>query len=329
MGKVTYTLKAYDFDKAKNGTLCVMVRGNVEEGEISNLDKDGIANINFVGAGICKYENLDVVCLTIQGTKYRFGKDGTGLYPWASYKIMLGTIKSNIVLSGNTSKSNNTTIVTRSSSGSTTVTTDYSKASDIIIDTLNARDEFAVQVLKELLRNAGNPAEVSDSEMSYYCDAAYQWAAYMMEASANARGTFQQDSSSSSDTTTKAAVAESSLSSNTEKLLNNIVSAIENEVKFMKGLKESFYDKFFTDNTAQLVSAIEALTEQVGKLTTAVSTRVSTVNKAINTINTDVEDLSDDVSSLSGSVSGLTTDVGTLNNNLTALENRVKALEDA
>lgn len=231
MAKQTYILKPFESSKASSGALCVMVKNGVSD-KITNINSDGTFNPNFMGAGICIQGNGGFTMM-INGVVYQFNSKGEGLHPLSirSWKLMLGEIEATINTSGNAATSNTTTIVTRGQDGSTTTKVDYSKTNDVIIDSLNARDEFAVNVLKQLLSSVPNPSALSNNEMNFFCNRAYQWAANMMEASANARGSFTQEASTTTGTpsnvTTRADVTTESLSSNTEKLLNNIVSALE------------------------------------------------------------------------------------------------------
>lgn len=231
MAKQTYILKPFESSKASSGALCVMVKNGVSD-KITNINSDGTVNPNFMGAGICTQGNGGFTMM-INGVVYQFNSKGEGLHPLSirTWKLMLGEIEATINTSGNAATSNTTTIVTRGQDGSTTTKVDYSKTNDVIIDSLNARDEFAVNVLKQLLSSVPNPSALSNNEMNFFCNRAYQWAANMMEASANARGSFTQEASTTTGTpsnvTTRADVTTESLSSNTEKLLNNIVSALE------------------------------------------------------------------------------------------------------
>lgn len=230
MAKQTYILKPFEHSKASSGALCIMVKNGVSD-KITNINSDGTANSNFMGAGICTQGNGGFTMM-INGVVYQFNSKGEGLYPLSirNWKLMLGEVETIINTSGNAATSNTTTIVTRGQDGSTTTKVDYSKTNDVIIDSLNARDEFAVNVLKQLLSSVPNPSALSNNEMNFFCNRAYQWAANMMEASANARGSFTQEASTTgtpSNVTTRADISSDSLSSNTEKLLNNIVSALE------------------------------------------------------------------------------------------------------
>lgn len=231
MAKQTYILKPFESSKASSGALCVMVKNGVSD-KITNINSDGTTNPNFMGAGICTQGNGGFTMM-INGIVYQFNSKGEGLHPLSirDCKLMLGEIETTINTSGNAATSNTTTIVTRGQDGSTTTKVDYSKTNDVIIDSLNARDEFAVNVLKQLLSSVPNPSALSNNEMNFFCNRAYQWAANMMEASANARGSFTQEASTTTGTpsnvTTRADITTESLSSNTERLLNNIVSALE------------------------------------------------------------------------------------------------------
>lgn len=97
--------------------------------------------------------------------------------------------------------------------------TSDANVSTIEVDSLNARDQFATQVLNGMLAKLPNPAGLSDNEMNYYCNASYQWAANMMAAAARTRTSVSvADGASISNTESIG-----SLDNNTEKLLNNLV----------------------------------------------------------------------------------------------------------
>jgi len=233
MAKIKYNLEAFDDNKAAQGALCVMVPSTytAPEGWIVNVDDNGNANPNFVGAGICTLVNGNTFLLTIDSVEYQFNSEGNGEYPVSirGYKLMMGTVADSPTLAGNMSKSSTTTTTITTRADGTVTKTDYSKSSNVLIDNLNARDEFAIHALRELLCHIPDPSAVSDSEMNFYCDKAYRWAANMMSASANARGTFTNEDAKDNSTsnTDKADVPATSLTSNTEKLLNNIVAALE------------------------------------------------------------------------------------------------------
>lgn len=235
MSRITYKLTKFDGVKATSGALCIMVSSNVNaDTSISNMDTLGNANADFIGAGVCRKIASNLFELTINSITYQFDGNGDGKSPSSivgNYKILLGNANLNLISVGNGIKSNNAALVTRGSDGSVVTAVDYSQSSSYVIDSLNARDEFAVKALGQMLGHISNPADLSDNEMNFYCDAAYRWAANMMQASANARSSFEQksnsDGSTSSTTTRVTDVPANTLSSNSEKLLNNIVAVLE------------------------------------------------------------------------------------------------------
>lgn len=235
MARIVYDLRDFDAEKASQGALCAIVALGTG-GTIANIDEDGNVNDDFIGAGICKKESPECYSMVVGSVYYKFSAGGRGRYPKkaVNYILKMATPEVSLNTAGNSSTSSSTVTSSRGNGGTITTKVDYTKSSDIVIDTLNARDEFAINALRELLCHVDNPAVLSNSEMNFYCDRAYQWAANMMSASANARGTFKQETDTSSgttetkaDTTTKSDVDTSTLTSNTEKLLNNIVSALE------------------------------------------------------------------------------------------------------
>ena len=79
-------------------------------------------------------------------------------------------------------------VYNRTVSGDGTVTyTEIEGENGIDIDTLNARDQFAIQILRSLLDKTKDPSKLSTTEVAYYCDTAYTWAGYMMKESSQAR----------------------------------------------------------------------------------------------------------------------------------------------
>lgn len=337
MAKQTYILKPFESSKASSGALCVMVKNGVSD-KITNINSDGTTNPNFMGAGICTQGNGGFTMM-INGVVYQFNSKGEGLHPLSirTWKLMLGEIEATINTSGNAATSNTTTIVTRGQDGSTTTKVDYSKTNDVIIDSLNARDEFAVNVLKQLLSSVPNPSALSNNEMNFFCNRAYQWAANMMEASANARGSFTQEASTTTGTpsnvTTRADVTTESLSSNTEKLLNNIVSALERtdyaetvsgKVIYHDRVKVQFTElmdflKTYVKNgesvvgLKDLISAINKdLVASLGKINDSNSAVLNKLADIAVANNTTVKTLSDTTATQAKSIESLSKDVESL-----------------
>lgn len=289
MTKITYDLKEFDKDKAKTGALCVMVKNSVNAGEtISTVNPQGDTNSNIIGTGVCKSVSSDCYSLVINSVEYQFNSSGIGNYPSSDgYKLLLGVAQINLSTSGNASKSSSTTITTRADDGSISTKVDYSKSSDILVETLNARDEFAVKALGQMLGHIDNPANLSNTEMNFYCEAAYKWAANMMQASANARGTFEQQTDKDSSTTVTPStsltdVPFNTLSSNSEKLLNNLVAILERTDELHVNVDEKTYSKRVT---LQFTEFINILNKYLSNGETGLSEKKLGIKDLITAIN--------------------------------------------
>lgn len=233
--RTTYNLSNFDRDLAASGRLCVMVSEDYTEDTISNIeintstDQQGntvteTTNVEaFKGAGICRVNSPVAFEFVVNSISYLFKTNGLAESNNAQgCKLMMGEKQGAVSSIGSAVKSSAKAIITRSADGTVTTSTSYAPTMEII-DSLNARDQFAIQALKGMLEHIPDPSRLSESEIDYYCNAAYQWAANMMTLSANTRSTVE-DASSSSDAKPEEVGA---LESNTEKLLNNIIAALE------------------------------------------------------------------------------------------------------
>lgn len=298
MAKITYELKEFNEVKVKAGALCVMVKNTVPVNAlISTIDDAGNANDNIKGAGICRNTSPDCYSLVIDSVEYKFSNTGVGNYPSSDgYKLLLGIAQVSLSVSGNASKSNNTTITTRGNDGSISTKIDYSKSSDVLVESLNARDEFAMSALRELLSHTADPSEMSNSEMNYYCNVAYRWAANMMAVSADARGSFTQESSSSSSSiTTRADVPSNTLTSDTDKLLNNILSTLERTDNVDTSSGSVVYSKRVKVQFTELIDVLNKINANIDK----VATNISNLTNAVSNINTK-QDFSGVISAIEG-----------------------------
>ena len=109
------------------------------------------------------------------------------------------------------------------SSGNVTYTPRQGATDGIDIDNMNARDQFAIQILRSLLDKTKDPSGLNSTEIAYYCETAYTWAGYMMKESSHARAVIKD----SNPTTNIQEVPVGYLADNTEKLLNNIAAALD------------------------------------------------------------------------------------------------------
>lgn len=234
MAKITYTFESeFNIEKAINGALCVVVTSNATS-PISNVKLSGIdsnqweENPEFIGAGICIKKSHSEVLITIDNSTYSFNYGGNplGATP-TDYRLRLAKIESDVMSVGLAATST-TTSVTKKYIPVTKVkgevkpvisteTTDG--GGEVIVDTLTARDQFAVQALKAIMPSIESPTTVDNSVINFYCDVAYRWAAGMMNAAANTRSTYED--------TTKQTISTESLETNTEKILYDISQSLD------------------------------------------------------------------------------------------------------
>lgn len=234
MGKITYELSDFNKTKAKNGALVVGIKsGYIKDPKYPTIDNIELVNNktwqkngNFLGAGVIKIREGHYI-LIVDSVEYIFDTLGNGVEKeedstTPKYVLKMGKVTSDVMLSGNTVTSSITSATTRGYGGDDTTYTNES--SEVTIDSLNPRDHFAIQILREILSHTPeDPSSMSTALMATYCDAAYQWANFMLTSAAGARTTLTDDTATSA--TTRAEVG--ALETNTEKLLNNIVSALE------------------------------------------------------------------------------------------------------
>lgn len=239
--KVTYKLSAFDKSLAASGGLCVMVSKGYSAEEISNVeivdktDSEGTtikatqANADFKGAGICRAKSPTDYVFTVNSTSYIFNNDGSSKGTSAiGWKLMMGEVQATISTEGSAVESESTVMITRGRDGTVIRTSASTTPTTKLIESLNARDEFAVEAMKAIIGHIPNPSELSDSEINFYCTAAYQWAANMMSLSANTRSTTVSESSSEEDDNDSTRKEEVTVfDNNIEKLLNNIIAALE------------------------------------------------------------------------------------------------------
>ena len=225
-----YELEDFDYAEVKESKLCAIT------------DSNG----NIIGTGIPKVKSPNNIVVTINSVQYTFDSNGN---PTSKNAIEGGY---NIKMAASQVQANTTGTVgatqaafTRSvdaETGDVTYTPSeiLDKTYEITIDNLNARDHFALQALHTIMEKIPNPDELSKDEITHYCEASYLWASYMMVESSKARAVIE-DAESSENTKTETV---GYLESNTEKLLNNIVAAIErNDIKETVDGKEIYSDR--------------------------------------------------------------------------------------
>lgn len=229
MAKITYNLSPFDPAKAKQGALCVMVLKDYSESTILNT------NPSFGGVGICRYKDPGTYLITISSELYKFNEKGNSSdLTSKAYKLLLGEVQQTLSGAGGAVESNTRTVVTRSADGTYSSET-TEEDNTVLVEGLTVRDNFALNALKTLMqRSEKDPSSLSNNEMSFYCDVAYQWAANMMSAAAKVRATIEDETGPS--------VAEESLTTNTEKLLYDMSEAIIEAQATMEDLVQAVQD---------------------------------------------------------------------------------------
>lgn len=265
MAKITYSLSQFDRGEASQGRLAVMLDKDydiVKNSSIFNIrikDNKEVRENYFYGAGLCRKTPGGSFVFTVDGISYTFNDKGIGVTQESSpYKLVMGTIVNEAAASGNAIATSTTSHTTRDASGDTTEVTE--EAGQSVVDSLNARDTFALQALHGLFNNMGeDPATVSSSVMTHYCEQAYKWAASMMLVAANSRASFT-DAQAGGTVTPSESV---SLETNTDKLLNNIIVAIETLSDTIVNILIPEIDELDENNTNGLSSINSSLQDIV------------------------------------------------------------------
>lgn len=202
-------------------------------------------------------------------------------------------------------------VYNRTVSGDGTVTyTEIEGENGIDIDTLNARDQFAIQILRSLLDKTKDPSKLSTTEVAYYCDTAYTWAGYMMKESSQARAIIKDTNS----TTNIQEVPVGYLADNTEKLLNNIAAALDKtNAKITVGQEVDLEAERITiPELNKLIGDLKTLQENYvkdGNSTVGLKDLISTLSTTLTSLKTitsigSINSLPDIEGNINSSVSG-------------------------
>lgn len=209
-----YIVKEFDYKPASQGALCAVARGVVGE------ENDEISVSEIIGVGICRYKDYRFF-ITIDSIEYVFNIRGEAVSETANgLNLLLAEVDESTSKVGTVVGVNKIRSITRTDTGIEVRETPGD--SSVMVDNLDARDTFALYALKTLMERADvDPLSCSENEMTWYCEAAYKWAAVMITQASKNKALLKTDSSSATP------VVETELSTNTEKLLNNIAKAIE------------------------------------------------------------------------------------------------------
>ena len=214
MAVITYNISNFNSRKAENKELVAMVASDVMPPTINSNDS------NFRGTGICMTTSGHRYRIVIAGAVYDFDANGNCTTE-ADLKLMMAVANITVPTEGSVVESSSKTTYTRGDDGYEPSPQPGEALGNILIDSLKPRDQFAVQALRGILARIDHPEALSKTEMNYYCNAAYQWAANMMKVAADSRERIEDVRTAESGG--QVAIQGDDLESNTEKLLNNLI----------------------------------------------------------------------------------------------------------
>lgn len=205
----------------------------------------------------------------LNGTKYYFDNNGNC------------ATDDNIAIYGVTSPSlsiEETSKVTRSS-GDT-----------VSMNTLLPKDYFAIEAMGMLLNNVDNVESIDDATVYALVTKAYKIAQAMIDVGSDARTADEKAIDSKVTTTVSGTESVTNLSSNTEKLLNNIYAVLN-----------AFNNSFKTNESDNIKTPLGT----IGTNVNTVGSNISTTNVRLSTIATKLDTIADNIENIEGG-NGLT-----------------------
>ena len=194
MARTQYQVVTFNQEQAKAYSLVAMVKTDVSSGTVLyNINETGTVNTDLKGVGIAKYKSSsNRFEFWYNGQSYTFNITGASADAASEgYKLLMARIIEDVNPSGNAITGTNTGSTQRDQYGQISDGGITYEKRVIAIDSQNARDQFATEILNSILQKLDlDPSSLDSSARSYYCQVAYDWAANMMTAAANARGTF-------------------------------------------------------------------------------------------------------------------------------------------
>lgn len=261
-----YNVEPFDVEEAKSKKLCAVT----------------LADNTIKGTAIPKLKNNNFE-VTVNGQVYIF--DGLGNPVSANAKSAGYLLK----MADSHLEPNNTSTISsvgtryirdiNTTTGEVIYTQDTEfDSSGITIDGLNARDQFALQALHGMFHVMEDPSEVSEDEITHYCQAAYLWASYMMKESSDARATIKD--ARTTESTQSAEVGY--LENNVEKLLNNIVAALDRTDEKDNNL---YYERISIKGWADIMTKLADIKDAITAQTTAITNQTTAINAVATAIN--------------------------------------------
>ena len=340
MARIQYQVTSFNAEQAKAYSLVAMVKNDVTTGTVLyNIDEQGSANPNFKGSGIAKYKsNNGRFEFSYGGLTYTFSTSGASSdSASAGYKLMMAQVIENVNPSGNAITGTNTGSTQRDQYGQISDGGITYEKRVIAIDSQNARDQFATEILNSILQKLDvDPSSLNSSARSYYCQVAYDWAANMMTAAANARGTFT-DATETSSSARQEAIG--SLENNTDKLLNNLIVALERtDEKRIEDGHEVYSKKVTLPDLQDMLDKLDVMSTSITTLRDNVTNamtnmqgvmiqQLATYNQMVTNlgliaanlqgvtqnINTKLDNIDSNVSTTRTAINNVQTDVNTVN----------------
>lgn len=255
--RTTYTWSDFNLESAKVGALVGFpsetLVGGVSTPNLSDSKDIGKKTGRLVVEKVIKYSPYSV---TINGIQYWVDEEGKVL--WCNDAQSIGKYLRICTAS----------MVSTAGSKQPTTRAGGAEYQDVLaISSLDVRDTFAIYALQGLLKHCDQPQSYDDANILSVCAAAYRWAQGMMQASADAKALVarQQESGEGSGEgggeQGGSGVTRSSVDvtdgTNSEKLLNNIVKAVDDLTTQVTAINTSLQGTIKIDNPANDTFEVE------------------------------------------------------------------------
>lgn len=308
IARTKYQLTKFESEKAKAYSLVAMVKTSVgDTAIIENMNSSSVWNSDFMGVSICKVRSSSGSFeFTVEGQTYLFNNSGASASSTSvGYKLTMASIVETVDSSGNAVMSTQHGSTTRGADGSIVNNGVTYEQKTIAIDNLNARDQFAVEALNSIINKMEqDPTTLSDAAISHYCQQAYRYAAYMMTASANARGVYSDNSEQSGDAKQEAIGI---LTTPTEKLLNNLIVALERtDTKVLENEKETHAELVKIANFGDIKSDTDTTNKMLQGIRDNLTSGLKSIETVMEKMNTTMETIATRLHEIGISVQGYT-----------------------
>lgn len=286
-----------------DGALCIILYPKDNSWKVGETVED--TNVYFKGACISRKNNAGRFSCMLNGTEYIFNGDGVPSNTAAvGFRLYLAALNKESSAIGNVIGDIAKVVQTRNADGSVT-TKDAGKMS-VSIENLNARDQFALQILQGFLEHVSDPASLGSDQIAYYCNAAYTWASYMMTTAAGVRATVMNEG----DEDGERSVNPEDLETNTEILLQNIITemARANLTEGENG-NETTSRQVTVLNIGTLSNALNNMGGELSSLTTKIGDQKDVLYQGMGGIK---QALASNAAVISGSINKLVNSIGSL-----------------